>query len=237
MEEESKTAQETARAVQEVAKTTGTALEIAKKAGPFLKRVFGPLVENAVGIASDRLGYYRLTQFYLLLDKTEKLLADRGVDAPKSVPPKLAVPLLEAATIEDDEGLHDLWARLLANAMDPNAPEIKRSFIGILKEFEASDAKLLSYVYQATRQMDAPVGPPHRLGDGSLVFRMSEMSEVVDLPKDQCELSLFNLDRLGCVILGVSRPLDDPGNTYHAMREGVIHLTALGKALVEACMK
>ncbi len=159
MEEEAKAVQESARAVQEVAKTTGRALEIAKKAGPFLKRVFGPLVENAVGIASDRLGYYRLTQFYLLLDKTKKLLADRGIGAPRPVPPKLAVPLLEAATIEDDEDLHDLWARLLANAMDPNAPEIRRSFIGILKEFEPNDAKLLAYVYHATCQDDAPVGP------------------------------------------------------------------------------
>ena len=38
----------------EVAKAKLKALELAEKAGQFLERAFGPLVENAVGIVSDR---------------------------------------------------------------------------------------------------------------------------------------------------------------------------------------
>ncbi len=59
-DEEAKAIRDSAKAAQEVAKATRKALELTEKAGPFLERTFGPIVENAAGLLSDRLMYYRL---------------------------------------------------------------------------------------------------------------------------------------------------------------------------------
>ena len=220
---------EEAKAVQEVAKATSKALEITEKVGPFLERVFGPLVENAVGVVSDRLRYYRLIRLYDLVHKTERVLAERNIKATRPVPPKLAVPLFGAATVEDDEALHDLWANLLATAMDPNAPQIKRSFIGILDQLEPSDARLLEFFYKTTLGEEAPAFG--HLNAGGLNFYRTEMSARLDMDAEECEISLHNLDRLGCIALAM------PGDRRPNERQFHITLTALGKALVEACMQ
>ena len=220
---------EEAKAVQEVAKATSKVLEITEKAGPFLERVFGPPIENAVGIVSDRLAYYRLVQFYSLIDKTRQILPDRGVHNPRSVLPKLAVPLIEAATVEDNETLHDLWANLLATAMDPNAPQIKRSFIGILSQFEPSDAHLLKFFYKARVEEEKP--PVGFLVSGGFNFNLIEMTDHLEMDAQECEISLHNLDRSGCIALAM------PGETRSENRRFHITLTALGKALIEACIE
>ncbi len=118
-DEEAKAVQEVSKAIQDVART---AQQIMRQTGPFVGRVFGPVVENAVGILSDRLAYYRLERFFGLVNKTKDLLERHGVTAPRSVPVPVALPLIEAATIEEDERLHDRWAALLATAMNPARP-------------------------------------------------------------------------------------------------------------------
>ena len=171
-DEEARANQERAKAVQQVARTTEKALELAKKAGPFLQCTFGPLLENAVGVVTDRLKFYRLTQFYELKDKTEKRLAELGVNNPRLVPPRLGLPLLEAATLEDREELHDLWARLLATAMDPTVPQIKRSFVGIVEELEPNDVKTLSILHAATFDDGVATGALFRTGQGFLNYQI-----------------------------------------------------------------
>ena len=210
--------------------------------GELLVRVLGGPADQVGGIAEDWLHdkrrMIRRERAERLARETDEALRARGVDGPtRRVPLNVALRIVEEATLEDDDFLQDHWARLLATAMDSSAPPVERAFVGILRDFAPSDAKLLAYVHQATCQKDAPIGPPHRLGDGSLIFSMSEISQVVSMPKNECELSLFNLDRLGCLILNVSTSQAVPGNTYRAMDQGGILLTALGKALVEACMK
>ena len=106
-DEEAKAVQEAAKALQEV---TRTARDIGRNAAPFVARVFGPLVENAVGILSGKLAYYRLENFFDLAEKTELLLAKRGVSDPRSVPVPFALPLIEAATMEGNDRMRDRWA-------------------------------------------------------------------------------------------------------------------------------
>ena len=227
---------EEAKAVQEGAKAIHKAIELAEKAGGFLGRVFGPLLEDGVGLVHDRIRFYRITRFYELRDKTEAILAERGVIHPRPVPPKVALPLLEAATREDSDYLHDLWARLLANAMDAGVKPVTRSFIGILEQFEPNDARLLDFLYRS-KQGEGPTIDPHRLGDGSLAYELAELADAIGMPKEECELSLFNLDRLGCLSVKVTRYERLANNPYWPITQAVIHLTIIGKAIVEACMR
>ena len=63
--------------------------------------MFGDLVQDSVGLISDRLRFYRIEKFLSLKEKTEKNLKEKNIKITIPVPPKLGIPLIEAATVED----------------------------------------------------------------------------------------------------------------------------------------
>lgn len=68
--------------------------------------------------------------------------------SPRLIEPKVAIPLLESATMEFDEELHTLWANLLASAMDKNAEYVENYYIEILKNLTPEDAKSLEKIWK-----------------------------------------------------------------------------------------
>jgi hypothetical protein len=66
---------------------------------------------------------------------------------PQAVPPKILFPLLEGASFEEDEGLHDMWAALLANAASASGENVRPGFIALLREMAPDEAKLLNWLY------------------------------------------------------------------------------------------
>jgi hypothetical protein len=136
-----------ADAVKETAKTTGKAVDAAAGIGAFLDRVFGDLVTDAVGLVGDRLKLYRLERFHLLADKTKRRLKEKGIDVSRPLHPKVALPLLECATLEEDDDLHTLWANLLTSGLDPNADPLERKFVSTLAEMTADDAYTLASMW------------------------------------------------------------------------------------------
>lgn len=231
-EDEGKAVEESAKAVQEVAKASQKAMELAEKAGPFLGKIFGPLVENAVGIASDRLGYYRLVQFYRLQEKVERELGARGIAAPKPVPPKIAVPLLEAATVEDNEELHTLWAQLLTNFMDPNFEGTrKRALVTILRELEPTDVAVLAAIYNTAVQQQ------HNIDER--LYEREKIAEAVEITQQECELALLNLMRNGCILPGSVQSSgvtigDHAISSYKGTK--MVQLSLLGFEMAKACL-
>ena len=74
----------------------------------------------------------------------DKILRRRQVDYPQPVSPSLAVPLLQAAYDESRPELQELWASLIAAAMDPaRSGRVRLSFIDTLKQFDPLDALVL----------------------------------------------------------------------------------------------
>jgi hypothetical protein len=81
-----------------------------------------------------------------MLKKAEKMAKDAGF-TPKAVPIKLLFPLLEGASFEENENLHDMWAALLANAASPeNAENVRPGFIPILRKLAPDEAALLNWL-------------------------------------------------------------------------------------------
>jgi hypothetical protein len=63
---------------------------------------------------------------------------------PKAVPIKLSFPLLEGASLEENEDLHTMWAALLANSSLPsNVDLVRPGFVAILKQMAPDEAALL----------------------------------------------------------------------------------------------
>lgn len=212
---------EQAKAVQEIAKTS-------RELGHFLGKVFGTVPEDVAGLLlGDWLREYRIRNCAKLRSNTLQILRECGHSGPtRAVMPKFGVALLDAVSIEEDEELHDLWARLLANAMDPGFKhDVNRSFITILQDFTPLEAVLLKRLHRFTvaqpKEQKFDVRTKHfrkDVGDDRIGRHV--------IPKDNVLVAWMNLDRLGCVDI-----------TRGAREIRHASMTELGLALARACME
>jgi Abortive infection alpha len=147
---------ESAKAAQEIAKATGQGIAAVNSLGGWLDRIFGEAIGEAVrlhwttkvrerSIASAIFSWERLE---LLLHKTEHRLRKRGVTRFRFVPPKIVLPLLQSATMEDEDDLHSLWAALLATSLDADGAEVRRKFVTILSDLTSADAAVLNLMWR-----------------------------------------------------------------------------------------
>ena len=188
---------ETARAVQATADTTKQAIGALEKTGAFLDRVFGGMVEDSVGIVADRIKFFRIKNFVALHDNTVTKLRNKGYDQDtitKIVLPKVGVPLIESATLEEDPALQVLWAQMLANAMDPKfAMDIKLRHVSLLREMEPLGVRILNACHQEkiTSHDKVPLD--------KVLFERKVFAGNFGVTENLFEVSLLNLVRLSCI--------------------------------------
>lgn len=216
------------KAVQEVAKTTGKAIDAAREAGGFIaKFVSGPL-EQGMGVFEDHLRYMRWERQIRLMQRAQDFLQLNGLSAPtRSVPLKLAIPIMQGASLEENDDLQDRWAALLVNAANASFhSEVRRSYAAILEQLTPLDAHILDVLYSLPF-----VKSQH---DGIVTASLPESACIADekeqsfpFPNEEAIMSLSNLARLGCL-----RPTMTwgGGETF-----GRVNPTVSGKAFVEAC--
>jgi hypothetical protein len=224
---------ETAKAAQEVAKSVGKGLDAGRAVGAFIaKYIAGPL-EQGIGIVTDRLSYARWERQIRLMRRADEFLAQQGLSGPtRAVPLKIAIPLLQAASIEEDDGLQDLWAILLANAANAQSQvEIERGYISILEQLTPVEAQILKAIYAL------PFEAIHHNGAWTVDLPRSARPKTKNddeaeksassLLSNEVKLALGNLDRLGC--LNVTRTMGG-GEMF-----SYVNPTFLGAAFVRAC--
>ncbi len=126
--------------ITETAKTAGKALDIVQSMSPAIASAYGFVI-------GDRINAQRERQLDALARKTKKILRDRDAKEEHPVPEQIAVPLLEAAQGETREEIQDLFAALLANAMDPAyTNDVRPEFIATVKALQPQDAKIFKVV-------------------------------------------------------------------------------------------
>ena len=207
--------EETAKAVQEVAGAAGKAIDAARDAGGFIDRIFGKGLENMVGRHwSDRMtarrieaSIYDWERLQILAHETNERLRSRGITNLRAIPPKVALPLLEYATVEHEEGLQDLWANLLATGLDADADEIHRKFITTLGEMTGADALVLRILVMESRNPRMQKETP----DGSKTWGPG-----TDGTYSHDAVSIITLNRLGLIEPAwVKLKLYEPGGHDH----------------------
>lgn len=221
MEEESK-------AIQEVAKATGKAIDAAREVGGFIARYVASPLDEGAGILHDWLKHVRWERQLRLIQRADQFLRQAGLEAPsRAVPLKIAVPLLQAATLEDDDSLQDRFAALLVNAAnEASGVEVHRSFVEILSQITPLEARILDVIYalpfEESRHAGVVTGD---LPDSARV--VAERENPTQQPPDVIALALGNLVRVGCV-----RGPDTwgGGETFSA-----VNPTILGREFVRAC--
>lgn len=130
----------------------GAAVAGALKLTDVVKAMLGPATAEIAERFRDDIRLYRYGRQLECLKKAEKMAKDAGF-TPKAAPIKLLFPLLEGASLEENEDLHTMWAALLANAASPNKAEMVRpGFITILKQMAPDEANLLKLTTTTTEE-------------------------------------------------------------------------------------
>lgn len=205
---------EEAKALQEVAKFGTKALESGDKLGGFLSKVFGTVPSDVVGVVGgDWLHHIRIRNAAKLAQRTEEILRDRGIlEQTEPMSPSVALPLLHAAQDETREELREMWARMLANGMDPNrSASLRRSVIDTVKGFDPLDAVILQMTFD--RSLNKEVA----------YFKNSQ--DELGVSSDEFELSFSNLEKLGCIF----------NRTHTSEGIMVVSLSSLGREVIRAC--
>src|SRR5216684_2604879 len=105
----------------EIAKAA-TAVAAAIPFTAIVKRMLGPAADELAEMWRDQVRLYRYERQLTCVKKAERM-AEKAGFTPQAVPPKILFPLLEGASFEENENLHDMWAALLANAASPGHAE------------------------------------------------------------------------------------------------------------------
>jgi phosphoglycolate phosphatase-like HAD superfamily hydrolase len=216
--------EETAKAVREVARAGGKLIDGMAKLGEFFSRLVGPAAEQYGGALGDLARFHRSTVLLRIFDKWEAIIRARNLEGKTvPIPLKYVIPALEKAAWEDDETLQEMWARLLANAADPEKRlQLKRVFAEVLSSLEPLDVQVLRFMS----------------GQGWLMFcnvpgggiTLEALAQATSAPKADVQVALQNLHRLG-LIVDEFRGRDDTDPFYQPHAE--FGTTSFGVRLVE----
>lgn len=201
----------------------------------FLDRLAGPAADEVGLMLQERMRLVRLKNSFRWSKRAKEMAEAAGFSEGANVPLRTLFPLLEGASLEEEETLGEMWAALLANAACGERDAIPPSFPAILRELSPADGLVFSLMQ-----------PPHRSltveGAATLLHR-----DPLDLlGRWAILLSLHNLQRLGLAV----GEKEDFGVVADDTREGATiskrwypdsgesaryRLTVLGEAFLEAC--
>lgn len=230
-------AEEIAKAIQESAKLGKKGLEIADKAGSFFAKVFKEPINEISGIITDKLRFVRWRRMVQMADEVNKILDEKKVKDTRAVPLKIALPILEESSLEDDPDLQYLWNHLLANAMNPYFNnEIRYGFTEMIKNITGIEVLILSEFYKILEKENrlAPLSKIHNYS-----LKKEQLIDGLRMSPDQYAVSANNLMRMQLLGPAVLRGGVKMGAEPLTIFKGIdaVILTPLAVKFVEACMK
>jgi len=228
MNDEIKAITETAKAAQEIAKASSKAIDAGSKFGGFIARFISGPLEQGVGIFEDKLKYMRWERQQRLMARAEKFMKEINLESPtRAIPLKIAVPLFQGASLEDNDDLQDIWARLLVNAANENSGiDMKRVYIDILERLTPLEAQILSVIYSLPFEEIQHKG----VLTTELPYKASpvvEKKEGLAEPADEIKLAIASLSIIGC--LNMAKTCG--GGEVFAL----VNPTVLGRNFLNAC--
>ena len=182
-----------ARAVAEVAKTTGEIVKAAGGVGSYLARVVGSIPDNLLGlVVGDWLDHARRRHLATLEMNTARILEGIATERLSEPSPSVLIPLLQAAVDEGRADLQAIWAALLANAMVDGGRKVRRDYFELLRHLEPVDALVFDLLARR---------PPGASPMDSITFIQSELNrlKISDL---EYNIALAKLDQLGLLQSG-----------------------------------
>ena len=111
----------------------------------FLDKLIMPIVEESGLLIKDKATFWRLKNQVRILNKAKKICEKNGI-SPKTISLKLLCPLLENASLEEDEVLQNKWAVLLSNLVDSEQNIENQVFPYILSQISINEFSFLEEI-------------------------------------------------------------------------------------------
>jgi hypothetical protein len=229
--------EEIAKAIQESAKLGAKGLEIADKVGTFFAKVFQEPTSEIAGMITDKLRFIRWRRMVQMSEDVNQILIDKNINQTKAVPPKLALPIMEEASLEEDPDLQHLWNHLLANAMDNNFnDEIRYGFIDMIKGITGLEARLLNKFYESLKK-DNNLTPIENVTEYSVT--KEQFTTLLKISTSDYSIAANNLMRMQLLAPAILKGGVQMGNEPMTIFKGIdeVTLTPLSIKFIEACLK
>ncbi len=229
--------EEGSKAIAEASKLGTKFLDSSDKLGGFLSNVFGPSIDNVIGLIGDKLEYMRWERQVRLVDKVNELSEKRGLKTFRPIPPKFAIPMIENASLEEDDDLQDIWCNLITNSLDSNfALEIRYAYIEIIKTLTSLDTKILKFVYdEVLKKSDSSATEISKISLG-----VESIKRCLSVSEGELFVSLNNLMRVQCLrnpSLENSLFASEGAFVFKTESEMQVALNPLGIAFIRTCME
>ena len=207
-----------------------TAIRLAKNAEKaaegLLKTVLGPPADELGQLLKEKVSARRYQNLVKIAANAKEQLDSAGL-SPKEVPLAIIHPLLEIASLEEDESLQKRWAALLANVSLSDS-ETLRCFADILKQLTSVEARFLDKAYderfQSPRQPDR-MAPPKKYPvlENTLALLRTSM--------------IANLERLGLITRQSHDHTDFTSSfgTVVTATSNRLYVSDLGMEFIQAC--
>jgi hypothetical protein len=198
IEHASETISDLAKAEQERQKTTRELIQTARAAGAY----FGPHFQGALSefgkMIGDSVAYWRFLNLNRILKKVERKTTEGGIhpDAFRQLGVGESIRLIEAASAEEEEVVQELWARLIANALQPDRKTaIRKVYVDLLTSLSSTEVLLLDL-------LSFPMPPQMTVRDADPLYRKFDVAAESgwrQIAHDERRVAIQNLVRLRCV--------------------------------------
>jgi hypothetical protein len=198
-----------------------------------LVRLLGPSVDIG-GEALRDWFQRRLERGRAMVVNAGQIVAEAGLEI-REVPGRILIPLLQSASLEDNDELSAKWAALLANAAtEEHGDSILPAFVEILRQLTTPHVKILDWIYQNAEQ-------PSELEPSIPTWRDVNWEEVsfrFGLNRADYQIIASDLHRLQVIDGRRSvQPVYGGPSLSSASTYEVIGLTPLGVAFIRACQR
>ncbi len=171
---------------------------ICEKVAELMGLMFGEFAKEAGLALRDEVSAFRTQRLISFWDKFAPQLQKREIPPSqlRKLPFGLGIRILENVSEEDNDDVLDLWAKLVASALDPNAAEIEKAFVSILSQIGGTEVLVLRLLWLRLKCNDVHI----------CSIRTSEVKEFADRhlktkgPRSRA-VAIMNLVRVGCVRL------------------------------------
>lgn len=201
--------------------TIEKSLDLAKD---FLQKLIGPSVDELGLLFSDNVKLWRLKNQIRNLEKVKKIVDEEKIDI-KQVNLKVLIPYLEGVSIEDDETLQDLWAKLFTNYIDTSKNLTINVYPNILKQLSTNEVTILRFL---------------QANGNKLTFKGYNAIKEIKFTSEE----LANLERLGLIneTLEISQYGGDIDEStgqwkweFEELASGEFYITDFGFEFLNAC--
>ena len=198
--------------------------EITESVRKFIAPFSDPVLKELGNMLLEKIRFIDFKRSIKVLEEAKRLLDKRGIK-PTPVALKILVPILESAGLEDNDDLINMWSGLLASAA--SSGEVLPSFVRILGDLSAEEARILDYIHTHKQEV--------QYTGGNFGVEKQELEKTTGLNSEEYGVLILNLRRLELVFEVTTDGMFWQSGHGHWGAEGHIGLTALGESLINAC--